>query len=439
MDPCLPGSSCFPLFPVFSLCFPSFFFPRFFFSWFLFFVFHGFFFPGFPVFSPVFSPRVFPVFLLFPLVSLLFFLAQAFPCSFSRLWESLPAPPPGASRACYGIVQVPTGPWFCRKCESQERAARVRCELCPHKDGALKRTDNGGWAHVVCALYIPEVQFANVLTMEPIVLQYVPHDHCYICEEQGRESKAASGACMACNRHGCRQAFHVTCAQMAGLLCEEEVLEVDNVKYCGYCKYHFNKMVRARGMFGGGGGGGGGEEEEGWVVRMGGEGSSGCKSSPAFPPSLPLPAALPSSGNSDIPVLPGLFGFFPQSRKDKERPKQKHKKRPESPSSLPRPLWLRPLTRYRPMGWAGKSTPNGENGQKSLGTGKRGRKICLENREKGQENVTQSQPSLEVLGLETLSLIPVLFPAVPWDEPNPRELNPGVPSSRRCHKVTFLP
>ncbi|KAF7239669.1 Protein AF-17 [Varanus komodoensis] len=150
-------------------------------------------------------------------------------------------------QACYGIVQVPTGPWFCRKCESQERAARVRCELCPHKDGALKRTDNGGWAHVVCALYIPEVQFANVLTMEPIVLQYVPHDRfnktCYICEEQGRESKAASGACMTCNRHGCRQAFHVTCAQMAGLLCEEEVLEVDNVKYCGYCKYHFNKMM----------------------------------------------------------------------------------------------------------------------------------------------------------------------------------------------------
>jgi hypothetical protein len=32
-------------------------------------------------------------------------------------------------------------------------------------------------------------------------------------------------------------------AQMAGLLCEEEVLEVDNVKYCGYCKYHFSKMV----------------------------------------------------------------------------------------------------------------------------------------------------------------------------------------------------
>ncbi|XP_077461886.1 protein AF-17-like isoform X2 [Stigmatopora argus] len=154
-------------------------------------------------------------------------------------------------QACYGIVQVPTGPWFCRKCESQERAARVRCELCPHKDGALKRTDSGGWAHVVCALYIPEVQFANVLTMEPIILQYVPHERymktCYICEDHGRESKAACGACMACNRQGCRQAFHVTCAQMAGLLCEEEGPEADNVKYCGYCKRHYNKMKRRSG------------------------------------------------------------------------------------------------------------------------------------------------------------------------------------------------
>ncbi|XP_060680968.1 protein AF-10 isoform X2 [Hemiscyllium ocellatum] len=65
---------------------------------------------------------------------------------------------------------------------------------------------------------------------------------CYICEEQGRESKAATGACMTCNKHGCRQAFHVTCAQLAGLLCEEEGSEADNVKYCGYCKYHFGKL-----------------------------------------------------------------------------------------------------------------------------------------------------------------------------------------------------
>lgn len=79
-------------------------------------------------------------------------------------------------QACYGIVTVPTGPWFCRKCESNERPTRVRCELCPTKDGALKKTDSSGqgWAHVVCALYIPEVRFGNVTTMEPIILQLIP-------------------------------------------------------------------------------------------------------------------------------------------------------------------------------------------------------------------------------------------------------------------------
>ena len=33
-----------------------------------------------------------------------------------------------------------------------------------------------GWAHVVCALYIPEVRFGNVTTMEPIKMSSVPHE-----------------------------------------------------------------------------------------------------------------------------------------------------------------------------------------------------------------------------------------------------------------------
>ncbi|XP_025095244.1 protein AF-10-like isoform X3 [Pomacea canaliculata] len=156
-------------------------------------------------------------------------------------------------QACYGIVQVPTGPWYCRKCESQERAARVRCELCPQKDGALKRTDSGGWCHVVCALYIPEAWFANVQTMEPIVLKNVPQDRfnkfspkiCYICEENERDTtKTTTGACMQCNRSGCRHYFHVTCAQAQGLLCEEAGNYGDNVKYCGYCSYHYKKLKK---------------------------------------------------------------------------------------------------------------------------------------------------------------------------------------------------
>ena len=33
-----------------------------------------------------------------------------------------------------------------------------------------------GWCHVVCALFIPEAWFANVQTMEPIMLKNVPPD-----------------------------------------------------------------------------------------------------------------------------------------------------------------------------------------------------------------------------------------------------------------------
>ncbi|KAM7361212.1 coiled coil domain containing protein Alhambra isoform 6-T7 [Cochliomyia hominivorax] len=151
-------------------------------------------------------------------------------------------------QACYGIVTVPTGPWFCRKCESQERSTRVRCELCPSRDGALKKTDNQGWAHVVCALYIPEVRFGNVTTMEPIILQLIPQErygkNCYICQELGKPHRATVGACMQCNKSNCKQQFHVTCAQSLGLLCEEAGNYLDNVKYCGYCQHHYSKLKK---------------------------------------------------------------------------------------------------------------------------------------------------------------------------------------------------
>lgn len=33
-----------------------------------------------------------------------------------------------------------------------------------------------GWAHVVCALYVPEVAFGDVSTMEPILVSKVSRD-----------------------------------------------------------------------------------------------------------------------------------------------------------------------------------------------------------------------------------------------------------------------
>ena len=149
-------------------------------------------------------------------------------------------------QACYGIISVPEGSWFCKRCESQERQVRLKCELCPSKDGALKRTDNSGWAHIVCALYIPEVKFGNNSTMEPIRIAEVPYERfqksCYICEDKGDSMNAkGKGACISCHYPSCRRSFHVTCAQSSRLLCEEETGS-ERLDYFGYCEYHISQQ-----------------------------------------------------------------------------------------------------------------------------------------------------------------------------------------------------
>ncbi len=124
---------------------------------------------------------------------------------------------------CYGIPSLPEGEWLCDACRSHTAAAQrslsrkrssavhhhrttssalydsgaasasatattasedccelldpplyspsthtYPCALCPMEFGALKRTEDGRWAHVVCALWIPGARVGDVTLMQPI-------------------------------------------------------------------------------------------------------------------------------------------------------------------------------------------------------------------------------------------------------------------------------
>ncbi|XP_051714138.1 lysine-specific demethylase 4C isoform X1 [Oryctolagus cuniculus] len=124
--------------------------------------------------------------------------------------------------SCYGIPshEICDG-WLCVRCK--KNAWTAECCLCNLRGGALKQTMNNKWAHVMCAVAVPEVRFTNVPERTQIDVGRIPLQRlklkCIFCRHR---VKKVSGACIQCSYGRCPASFHVTCAHAAGVLMEPD-------------------------------------------------------------------------------------------------------------------------------------------------------------------------------------------------------------------------
>ncbi|KAL5256492.1 hypothetical protein ACHWQZ_G011660 [Mnemiopsis leidyi] len=151
---------------------------------------------------------------------------------------------------CYGAP--PSDPdndeldmsWFCEPCIANVDSSQ-HCELCPNKEGVMKCTDSGKWAHMVCALYSEGIGFGDTSKLEPIITTDIPpskfgYKKCDLCED---DRFAYSGLVVECDAGLCKSNFHITCAQKLGFLMENSN-ENEDIKanpFFTHCKIHVDK------------------------------------------------------------------------------------------------------------------------------------------------------------------------------------------------------
>ncbi|VDM36631.1 unnamed protein product [Toxocara canis] len=142
-------------------------------------------------------------------------------------------------QSCYGLDSVPHDEWLCNACTLLGFKAQPRCVLCPLRGGAMKCMKGGEtWAHVVCALWIPEVRFGDVDHREPITnISDIPSERwalrCSVCDTK-------QGACIQCSVKTCTTAFHVTCAlrNEQEMRIEHDSTVEDGVRMVSLCGKH---------------------------------------------------------------------------------------------------------------------------------------------------------------------------------------------------------
>ncbi|KAM9508232.1 lysine-specific demethylase 4C isoform 1-T1 [Guaruba guarouba] len=146
--------------------------------------------------------------------------------------------------SCYGVPSHEIhNEWLCSRCRKE--AWTAECCLCNLRGGALKQTTDNKWAHVICAVAIPEVRFGNVTERTAIDTSRIPLQRlklkCVLCRQR---IKKISGACIQCSYGRCPASFHVTCAHAAGVLMEPD--DWPYVVYITCFRHKINQNVRAK-------------------------------------------------------------------------------------------------------------------------------------------------------------------------------------------------
>jgi len=141
---------------------------------------------------------------------------------------------------CYGFVndelkaqgQQPN--WVCIKCHQQSQY--MSCVFCPMFGGSFKMTETLQWGHISCAMWIPEVEFADDMLNEYIIGIDKIHKSrwslkCMLCKIQ-------HGTPIQCSKNKCTNSYHVTCAQKHGLFMELTDPVTGQSSFKTYCTAH---------------------------------------------------------------------------------------------------------------------------------------------------------------------------------------------------------
>lgn len=158
--------------------------------------------------------------------------------------------------SCFGTLErSATGHWFCWQCLAKRKNQSLQvCSICRRPGGPIKRTEEGGWAHIICAMYLPEVRQLHAsqhnLQLYFFALRLIAHCfvQTYLSKEPNLEpicgigdilpsrfkcpcvvcARATGGACAPCSWPRCTSGIHPLCGHTFGL-----------TLVCAFCPCHW--------------------------------------------------------------------------------------------------------------------------------------------------------------------------------------------------------